>query len=321
MDTKQRRRTPRPIDDRSRRSGIEPSAGGDLVPNEPQDRTLHLDRRTLARYVGTVVALGIPLMTIPAVLGIEAGPFILILVYALLLGAAIFTARRAGPGGVRRLFSGVLRWQIGWLNWAIVIGAVPVATIAVAMVTGTYTGPPDGWPTIVGDYLFLTFIFGALIVNVFEETAWQGLVQRNLTRRHGLLKASLLTAVPFAAIHLPLSFVGDVTTSEALVASAFLIVVAPVMRFVMGRTDHATGGSLLAVGVMHASFNASAQLGVVDGDWQYAGGLVVVAALLLLGDARRARSRAEGLYGDTITAGRPGGPRVSTLREPASPTA
>jgi uncharacterized protein len=70
---------------------------------------------------------------------------------------------------------------------------------------------------------------------------------------------------------------------------AFLIVVAPVMRYGMGRTDHATGGSLLAVGLMHAAFNASGQLDVVGGDGQHAGGLVLVAALPLLTDAHRGR--------------------------------
>jgi uncharacterized protein len=128
-------------------------------------------------------------------------------------------------------------------------------------------------------------------------------VQRHLTRRRGLLKAAALTAVPFAAVHLPLSFVGDVTTSEALIASAFLIVSAPVMRYVMGRTDHATGGSLLAVGVMHASFNASGQLEVMDGGGQHMGGTVVVAALLVLLDVRRSRARPGGLYSDAVTAG------------------
>lgn len=320
MSTKQKGRTHRPVDGAPRRTVAERQAGEDLVPSQLR-RTLELDRQALARYVGSVVALGIPVMAIPAIMGSESGPFILILVYVLLLGGAILTARRTGTGGIRHLFSGVLHWRIGWLNWAIVIGAVPVATIAAAAVTGTYTGPSDGWLPILGDYLFITFIFGALIVNVFEETAWQGLVQRNLTRRHGLLKASWLTAIPFAAVHLPLSFVGDVTTSEAFVATAFLIVVAPVMRYVMGRTDHATGGSLLAVGVMHASFNASGKLGVVDGDWQYAAGLVIVAALLLAADARRRRTGTKRLYEDTITVGRPDSQRVPSTREPTTPTA
>lgn len=270
---------------------------GPTIPSEdhPADvvqrtEALRLERRTVLRYVLGVLAAGIPLLTIPVVAGLPVEPFLLALGYVVLLGGAIVTARRSGPGGVRQLFSGVLHWRIGVRNWIVVAAAVPITTIAVALATGTFTAPADGWPVTVGNYLFFTFVFGALILNIFEETAWQGLVQRHLTQHHGALKAAMITAVPFAAIHLPLSFVGDVTMVEALGATALVFLFAPAMRLVMGRIDIATGGSLLAVGVMHASFNASAQLGVTDGDWQVIVGLAVVAAVALLVDRRSTRA-------------------------------
>lgn len=40
---------------------------------------------------------------------------------------------------------------------------------------------------------------------------------------------------------------------------------------------------------MHASFNASGQLGVVDGDWQPIGALMAVTDAFLYLDVRRAR--------------------------------
>ena len=258
---------------------------------------LQLERRTVVRYVLGVLAAGIPLLTVPVVMGWPVELFLLLLVYVVLLGGAVLTARRSGPGGVRRLFSGVLHWRIGWRNWAVVAAALPTATVAVAVATGTYTAPADGWPVTIGNYLFFTFVFGALIINVFEETAWQGLVQRHLTQHRGAVRAALITAVPFAAIHLPLSFVGDVTMAEALGASALVFVFAPAMRYVMGRIDSTTGGSLLAVGIMHASFNASGQLGVTNGGWQVIAGLTVVAAaagLLHRRDDRALRGATEG---------------------------
>lgn len=249
---------------------------------------LNLDRSTVIRYVIWVLVMGISALAVPAVTGLPAEPFLLLLVYGVLLAGAIVAARRSVPDGVRRLFRGALHWRIGWRNWLLAAGVLPVATVVVAMATGTFV-VPDNWLAELGNYLFLTFIFGALILNVFEEAAWQGLVQRHLTRRHGALKAAGLTAVPFAAVHLPLGFVGDVTLSEALVATALLVLFAPPMRYLMGRMDAVSGGSLLAVGVMHASFNASGQLGVVDGDWQPIGALVAVAGAFLYADARRAR--------------------------------
>jgi uncharacterized protein len=254
----------------------------------PATPPLDLADATVRRYLTWVLAAGITTLAIPAATDLPAEPFLLVLVYVVLLGGAIATARRSGPDGVRQLFRGVVHWRIGWRNWLLAAGALPLASVAIALATGTFVSP-ESWLEEVGGYLFLTFVFGALIVNVFEETAWQGLVQRHLTHRHGPARAAAFTAVPFAAVHLPLSFVGDPTPSEALVATVVLFLFAPAMRLLMGRMDATSGGSLLAVGVMHASFNASGQLGVLDGDWQPIGALVAVTTFLLMHDARRTR--------------------------------
>jgi uncharacterized protein len=258
---------------------------------------LAIPRASINRYLTLVLALGIPLLAVPAVAGLPIEPFLLALTYGLLLGGAILLARRSGPGGVKRLFSGALHWRIGWRNWSLAVVVIPLVTIAIALVTGTYAAPPDGWGAVISDYLFITFVFGALLLNIFEETAWQGLVQRNLTREHGRLRAAALTAVPFAALHLPLSLVGDVTAGEALGSAALILLMAPAMRYVMGHTDHRTGGSLLAVGVTHASFNASGQLEVMRGGWQHIVALAVIAGVLLAievrGGVHRAAEHAE----------------------------
>jgi hypothetical protein len=83
---------------------------------------------------------------------------------------------------------------------------------------------------------------------------------------------------------------------EAFFNVGVLFVIAPAMRYLLGRTDYATGGSLLAVGVLHASFNASGKLSVVAHDLTYVGGLVVVAIVALIVDILRARSHSGVLY-------------------------
>jgi uncharacterized protein len=257
----------------------------------PPSPPLALAPTSVRRYLVSVLSLGVPLLAIPAIAGVPIEPFLLITTYVLLLGGAIVIAHRTGPGGIRRLFRGVLHWRIGWRNWAIAVAVIPVATVAVALLTDTYTAPPDGWALVVGNYLVFTLVVGALFLNIFEETAWQGLVQRHLAHRHGQLRAALLTAIPFAALHLPLSLVGDVTAGEVAVAAALIVVMAPAMRYVMGRTDQRTG-SLLAVGVTHASFNASGQLEVATGGWQHIAGLALVAAVFLIADTHRRSARA-----------------------------
>lgn len=125
-----------------------------------------------------------------------------------------------------------------------------------------------------------------LTASLWEETAWSGFVQPRLMSRHGLLVGSLLTAVPFGLIHLPLAFEADgwtgTTWSEALVNWAFLLGAAPFLRVLIGLLLVETRGSVLAAATLHASFNASGALSVVPGGWQYVPALVVLTAALAL---------------------------------------
>src|SRR3712207_7667060 len=45
-----------------------------------------------------------------------------------------------------------------------------------------------------------------VIINLWEETAWTGVLQTRLERRHNWFVAALLVAVPFAVVHVPLEF-------------------------------------------------------------------------------------------------------------------
>ena len=142
--------------------------------------------------------------------------------------------------------------------------------------------------------LYLLFlIFGAVTANLWEETVWAGFVQGRLMARRGLLIGSLFTAVPFFVIHLPLAFETDgwagTSWSDALVTWAFLLVSAPFFRYLIGTVLIDTGGSLLAAGLLHASFNASGALPILSGGWQY------VPAMIALTLAVAAYRRMRGL--------------------------
>lgn len=256
----------------------------------PSPAVAAFDHRTVVRYTIAATVLGLVLLGVPALVGLPSEPFLLVLTYGVLLGGSVLTARRAGPGGIRLLFRGLLRWRIGWANAAVVVAAIPLATIGVAALTGTYVTPEDGWLPVINSYLVATFVYGALLLNLWEETGWQGMVQRHFMGRYGLMKGSLLTAVPFAVVHIPLQIRDTSGMREALVNVGVLFLMAPAARYLVARTDVATGGSLLAVGVLHASWNASGKLSVVDGDLQYVIGLAVVAVVALVVDVVRSRS-------------------------------
>jgi membrane protease YdiL (CAAX protease family) len=49
-----------------------------------------------------------------------------------------------------------------------------------------------------------------ILVNLWEETAWAGVIQTRLERRHSIFVGAALTAVPFGFIHRPLAFLSDI---------------------------------------------------------------------------------------------------------------
>ncbi|MFJ5698520.1 CPBP family intramembrane glutamic endopeptidase [Arthrobacter sp. NPDC093139] len=139
----------------------------------------------------------------------------------------------------------------------------------------------------VAAFLVLAVLFGALLGNIWEELAWTGVVQHRLMDPHGMVVAALLTAIPFALIHLPFAFAEKGLTAtpwaEVAVSWAVLFLFAPFFRALIGLVYVGTAYSLLIVGLLHASFNASAatKLNVFDGDWQQIAALIVLLAAVM----------------------------------------
>lgn len=120
--------------------------------------------------------------------------------------------------------------------------------------------------------------------------------------RNGLLVGSLLTAIPFGLIHRPLAFEGDgwagTTWTQAFVNWAFLLGAVPFLRYLAGILLVDTRGSVLAVAVLHASFNASGALSVTPDGWQYVPALIVLTALVVVHRHLRGDSLIDGAIDD-----------------------
>ena len=237
-------------------------------------------RHPISVFLGLAFAVAWPALIIPDITGWVDAPFLLVANFVGLLGAALLVTRwTGGPGAIRALLSRTWRWRFGVGRYATVLLALPIATIAVSVVTGTLQVPDNGWATAVLGYFVMTVLVGALVLNIWEETAWTGFVQSRLMQRHGLLGGSLLTAPLFVAVHLPLLFAPGFGWPNLFLSLGLLLLAAPFMRYLLGMHYLATG-SLLAVGLQHASFNASGAFGV--GGWQPTAGLVIVTVLLAL---------------------------------------
>ena len=234
------------------------------VPAPPGGLRSRVARHPLSAFLVLVAVVGWPLMSVPALTthGVLPGgplpqePFALGTTLLVMLPAALWvTAVADGRPAVRALLRRAVRWRFGAGWWATVLLALPVLTLAVGVAAGQGLQTGNLLPALAsGAFSVLTAV---LLVHLWEETVWAGFFQGRLEQRHGFLPAAALTAVPFAAVHLPLVFIGDLTAGRVALAVGALFVLGVVMRLLVGATVRGAAGSLLAAGIVHASFNAS----------------------------------------------------------------
>jgi len=278
-------------------------------------------RHPVAAFSAIAIGLTWPAQIVSLVNGWDLTPALLLELVILLAGATVVAARESGRAGVRRLYAGAVRWRMGVGRAVLLLTAMPVLTALVGVATGTYRTPPDGWGSLLALYLFDTFVYGLLLANLWEETAWGGLVQSRLMARHGLVTGSLLTAVPFFLIHIPLAFQErgweGTTWSQAAFNWAMLALIAPFFRYLAGTQLVDSGGSVLAIGLLHASFNSSGSMAVVPGEWQYIPAVIILTLLVVAYRRWRGRSFSQGYAPALVPEPTPAGTAANHTPQPA----
>ena len=181
---------------------------------------------------------------------------------ATLLGVAgaafLVTAAANGRERVRDLVSRSVRWRVGIRWYLLALFTMPVAVLAAA--TASYGWGParelaDGAPDLLTRALPL-FVMLVVLFNLPEEIGFTGFVQARLQDIHGPLRASALTAVPFALFHMPANLAEE--------GWVFALVFLPIqtLLFVFVRVliiwfYNASGSSVLIAGLFHSSFNTT----------------------------------------------------------------
>lgn len=189
-------------------------------------------------------------------------PGLLVLTYAGLLGMSVLiTYWNDGKSGVKKLMGRVTKWRVGIGYYLLALLAIPVVTILLGMITGNFKLPAGGWEAL-GMKFLITFLSGALIINLWEETGWAGFFQTRIMKEKGLLKGSFLTSLGFAGVHLPLAL--GMSSQEMMLYPFIVFAFAPFLRYLIGIILLETGGSILLVGLLHASFNASNRFGIIE---------------------------------------------------------
>ena len=255
-------------------------------------------RRPVASFLVLLFTLAYPVMSLPVLaahgvipdgwmprlpgLDPERVAAVMLVFLALLPTTFLVTWAADGRPGVARLVRRMFRWRIGARWWLLVLAGLPTLTMSLALLLGDHLTPVDVAPFVITQTL--GFLVNLLLINLWEETAWAGFVQTRLERRHSLPIAAILTAIPFALIHMPLHFIGNFTLESLATALITLLIVSILVRLLLGVVLRGTRDSILAVAAVHTMFNRSNNdEGVVSGLLEgQAQGLAGLFAVILL---------------------------------------
>ena len=167
--------------------------------------------------------------------------------------AIVLTAIVFGRGALRKLLGRLLIWRVD-VRWYLVVVLGPVALTGGVVALNVFMGGPAlslGMP-LLGAAVFLAFsIFPGSALG--EEIGWRGYALPRLQTRRSALSASLILAPIWALWHLPLWLTGEPGRTPALYAA--FVISAFAMSVILTWVYNSTGGSLLMVVLLHATFN------------------------------------------------------------------
>jgi membrane protease YdiL (CAAX protease family) len=267
-------------------------------------------RRPVTAFLIMAFAIAYPVMSLPALAVhrvIPGGPLLdrlpfppdeiaglMLTMFALLPSAMFVTWAANERQGIISLFKRVARWRFGIGWWLAVLAGLPVLTVVFTLILGGSLKSID--PVgLFWDQLRLLLI-NFILVNLWEETAWAGVMQTRLERRHNIFVAAALTAVPFGLIHVPLAFLSQITLASVLISLAAYILLGLFLRPLIGIVLRGSRDSLLAAGLMHSVFNRTNNdngiaAALLNGQLYRLGILiavvVLIAALALVAGRRR----------------------------------
>jgi membrane protease YdiL (CAAX protease family) len=194
---------------------------------------------------------------LPAQLGLDMEEAASVALVAVIFATAVFVTRAVeGPEGVRILVRRMTRWQVSPIWWLTAVAAMPLGTVLLAVLLGDHLSTPSP-ATVAGE--LVSIAVALLVANIWEEGTWLGFMQTRLERRHGFFAAAALTAVPFAAVHLPLRVINGSATTPAELISAFaiLVVFCFFVRTLLGTVARGASNSVLLAAATHTMFNRS----------------------------------------------------------------
>ena len=184
-----------------------------------------------------------------------------------MLAAFVVVAFTEGRAGTRELLRSMARRPRG--ARAQLATVAPLVFLGFALVVAGVLGDAPAASEFLrysGTAATTLALFAALVVTGFgEETGWRGYALARLQRRHDPIRASLMVTAGWAVWHVPLFvLLASYADFGPLIAAGWLFGLAA-GGLVLTAVFNATGGSVLAVAIWHATYDAGAATDGGDG--------------------------------------------------------
>ena len=192
------------------------------------------------------------------------------------VGAAAYAAGIA-VGGVPfllaiapALLAAGIAWRAGWLRhllhgllvvpadrrWFLVLLLPVVATLLTIVAAIALGDPAEGLLTDLLPGIVIVPLV-VLVPALTEELAWRGFALTAAMRITTPLRASLVLAIPWTLMHLPLFMAGGFNEGVELWP---MLISIPSLSILLSWVYIRTGGSILMAGLFHAVFNGTVPL-------------------------------------------------------------
>lgn len=213
-----------------------------------------VDRHRVAAFYTLLLAVSWPYLLLTAERGEGLSRMVpLILVGPSVCAFAVVLAARGFPGA-RALASGILRVGAPGRVYLLTLLGVPLCFLAAAYAVALLVYPDQvaapSTASLVSFAVNFPLIF--VLAGLGEEFGWRGLALPRLQERYGPLVASVLVGLMWSVWHLPLGLgepgwaAGNVVFFVSVTAATFFY------TWLFNRT----GGSILAVALLHTTENA-----------------------------------------------------------------
>jgi membrane protease YdiL (CAAX protease family) len=199
--------------------------------------------------------------------------------------AIVLTVMVLGRRSLRKLLGRLLIWRVDPLWYLVVLGPAALAGGMVAL-NALLEGPAMGLGMpLLGAAAFLAFsVFPGSALG--EEIGWRGYALPRLQTGRSALGASLILGVIWGFYHLPLYFTGQ--AGRPLGLFPLFVVSTIALSVIITWVYNGTGGSLLLVVLLHATYNLPLTLLIaplgsrVTVPFLLYVGLLVVAAIVVV---------------------------------------